>query len=87
MSSELYVGGSSGESASLDFNERSGRAGERRGLLGPARGWSSISVMVCRLASLEIKVFHRDWYVMSLSSPMADAGLSKFVDRNTADGV
>ena len=75
MSSELYVGGSSGESASLDFNERSGRAGERRGLLGPARGWSSISVMVCRLASLGHRVVYRDWNAMSFSSSMVDADL------------
>jgi hypothetical protein len=51
VSSELYVGGSSGDSASLDFNERSGTLGERRGLLGPARGWSSISIGDCRLLS------------------------------------
>jgi hypothetical protein len=87
VSSELYVGGSSGESASLDFNERSGRLGERRGLLGPARGWSSISVVNCRLISLCFRVLDRPCNSTFFSSSIADVNGRELVDRNTADGV
>lgn len=68
MSSELYVGGSSGDSASLDFNERSGRDGERRGLLGPARGWSSICIVDCVTSFLGFQTISRQWFSTFFSS-------------------
>ena len=73
MSSELYVGGSSGESASLDFRERSGRAGERRGLLGPARGWSSICIVDCATSFLGFQTISQEWISTFFSSSITDA--------------
>jgi hypothetical protein len=87
VSSELYVGGSSGDSASLDFRERSGRAGERRGLLGPARGWSSISVGDCRLRALWFGVFDRQCDSAFLSSSGCVADSRYLLNMNTADGI